>query len=72
MKSEIMRIKDVVRITGLSRTSIWRYIKNGSFPKPVSLGGPGSRCVGWYAREVQDYLENRPRKTGEEDKPEAA
>ena len=41
MQSEILRIKDVIKITQLSRTSIWRYVKSGSFPKPVALGGPG-------------------------------
>lgn len=65
MQFEILRIKDITRITGLSRTSIWRYIKSGSFPRPISLGGPGTRAVGWYASEVKDWLENRPRKTGE-------
>lgn len=72
MQSEILRIKDVIRITGLSRTTIWRYIKNGTFPKPISLGGPGSRCVGWYAHEIQAYLDSRPRKTGEVGKLQAA
>ena len=63
MQSEILRIKDIIRVTGLSRTSIWRYVKSGSFPEPVSLGGPGSRTTGWYASEVADWLETRPRKT---------
>ena len=72
MQSEILRIKDIMRVTGLSRTSIWRYIKTGSFPQPVALGGPGSRAVGWYACEVQHYLDSRPRKTGEVGKPQAA
>lgn len=72
MQPEILRIRDIIRVTGLSRTSIWRYIKTGSFPKPISLGVPGSRCVGWYAREVQEYLDSRPRKTGEVGKSQAA
>ena len=63
MQAEILRIKDIIRVTGLSRTSIWRYVKSGSFPKPVALGGPGSRSTGWYAREIAVWLENRPRKT---------
>ena len=62
MQPEILRIKDIIRVTGLSRTSLWRYVKSGSFPSPVALGGPGSRAVGWYAKEVTEWLENRPRK----------
>ena len=65
MQSEILRIKDVIKITQLSRTSIWRYSKSGSFPQPISLGGPGSRSTGWYASEVKDWLDSRPRKTSE-------
>ena len=63
MQAEILRIKDVIRVTRLSRTSIWRYIKTGSFPAPIALGGPGSRATGWHASEVKEWLENRPRKT---------
>ena len=63
METEIIRIKDIIKITGLSRTSIWRYIRKGSFPEPVALGGPGSRAVGWHASEVREWLDSRPRKT---------
>ena len=72
MQPEILRIKDVIKITRLSRTSIWRYVKSGAFPAPVSLGGPGSRIIGWHANEVKHWLENRPRKTGQVGRPHAA
>ena len=65
MQPEILRIADVIKMLRISRTTLWRYIKNGSFPSPLALGDEGSRCVGWYAREVKDWLDNRPRKTGE-------
>ena len=31
----ILRIPEVVRITGLSKTTIWRRVKSGDFPAPV-------------------------------------
>ncbi len=55
----ILRIKDVSDYTGLSRTTIWRREKNNEFPKRVSLG---VGAVGWYAHEVEEWLDSRERK----------
>ena len=59
----ILRLGDVTRLTGLSKATIYRQIHAGTFPRPVKLG---PRAVGWFANEVQDWLERRPR-TGVED-----
>lgn len=52
----IIRAKEVVKMTGLSRTTIWRLEKKGTFPKRVSLGA-GS--VGWRFSEVQSWMQQR-------------
>ena len=52
----ILRLPDVKRSTGLSRSTIYLRIAQGSFPKPVSLGG---RAVGWLEAEVQQWLQRR-------------
>ncbi len=52
----ILRLPDVKRSTGLSRSTIYLRITQGTFPKPVSLGG---RAVGWLEAEVQQWLERR-------------
>ena len=44
-------------MTGLSRTSIWRQVDRGTFPKPVKLG---PRAVGWRASDIEEWLRNRP------------
>ena len=44
----ILRLPDVKRSTGLSRSTIYLRIAQGTFPKPVSLGG---RAVGWLEAE---------------------
>lgn len=49
----ILRLKDVISQTGLARSTIYKYIDAGSFPKPVPLGG---RSVGWVESEVQDWI----------------
>ena len=60
MQSKILRLPDVMQSTGLSKTSLWRRVRAGDFPKAVKLGGPGSRAVGWRASDVEAWLENRP------------
>ncbi|EOB7985627.1 TPA: AlpA family phage regulatory protein [Pseudomonas aeruginosa] len=40
----IIRLKEVVSSTGLARSTIYKLIGSGEFPKPVPLVG---RSVGW-------------------------
>jgi len=49
----IIRLKEVIDSTGLARSTIYKYVGEGVFPKPVSLG---DRCVGWVDSEVQDWI----------------
>ena len=37
----IMRLKDVIDTTGLARSTIYKYIAEGIFPKPVNLAPAG-------------------------------
>jgi prophage regulatory protein len=50
----ILRLPDVKRSTGLSRSTIYLRITQGTFPKPVSLGG---RAVGggWKLKSNSAY-----------------
>lgn len=52
----IIRLRDVMRCTGLSRSTIYKFIEQGIFPKSVSLGG---RAVGWVEEEVLDWVQAR-------------
>lgn len=49
----IIRLKDVMNSTGLARSTIYKYIDEGTFPKSVSLG---DRSVGWVEGEVHDWI----------------
>ncbi|MBE0625477.1 MAG: AlpA family transcriptional regulator [Burkholderiales bacterium] len=51
-----LRRKQVETRTGLSRSTIYQYIKDGVFPKPVLLG---PRAVGWLESEVSDWIAER-------------
>ena len=56
----IMRIPEVVQVTGLSRTTIWRRVKSGDFPVPVRLGSLATRSIGWRESEIRRWIEGRP------------
>lgn len=47
------RIRDVVRITALTRTTLYRRIAAGRFPPPVHLGG---RVCAWSRTALQAWI----------------
>lgn len=49
----IIRLKEVIDCTGLGRSTIYKYIAEGTFPKPVSLG---DRSVAWVESEIHDWI----------------
>ncbi len=53
MTTAILRLPSVKARTGLSRSTIYLRISEGSFPKSVSLG---SRAVGWVEAEIDEWL----------------
>jgi prophage regulatory protein len=52
----ILRLPAVKTRTGLSRSTIYLRVSQGTFPRPVGLGG---RAVGWLEEEVQSWLAER-------------
>ena len=54
--SKIIRLSSVIDQTGLSRSSIYKFIQDESFPKQIPLG---ERAVGWVKSEVDDWVAAR-------------
>ena len=52
----ILRRKQVELRTGSPRSTLYRWIAAGAFPRQVRLG---SRSVGWLEHEVSDWLAQR-------------
>ncbi len=52
----ILRMKTVIEITGLARSTVYKYVAEGIFPKPLALGG---RSVGWLESEVHSWIQSR-------------
>ena len=51
-----IRLREVKRVTGLSRSSIYERMKAGDFPKNYGLG---ARSRGWKASEIDHWMQSR-------------
>lgn len=56
MKEEILRLREVLRITGLGRSSLYAKVARSEFPPPIKLG---ERAAGWLASEVSNWIQAR-------------
>ena len=52
----MIRLPQVMQMTGLRRSSIYNRVKEGIFPRQISLGG---KAVAWIEGEVQGWLTDR-------------
>ncbi|WP_229624145.1 AlpA family transcriptional regulator [Vibrio parahaemolyticus] len=52
----LIRLKEVMNICGLGRSSIYKFMEDGRFPKSVSLG---DRAVAWVETEVEEWIEQK-------------
>lgn len=57
--AKIMRLPEVLAVTGLKRSSIYAFIKKSNFPSPVPLG---EKAVGWLESEILDWINQRAAK----------
>ena len=53
MATSIVRLSDVKHRTGLSRSTIYARIAEGTFPEQIPLGG---RAVGWLDSEIDQWI----------------
>ena len=59
----IVRLAEVTRLTGISRSSIYRLMELGEFPQRVRLG---VKAVGWRENEVEAWIAARTAVRGNE------
>lgn len=52
----ILRLPKVQERVGLSRSTLYAKIKDGTFPAGIKLG-TGARAVGWLESDVNAWLE---------------
>ncbi|EOS8554174.1 AlpA family transcriptional regulator [Vibrio vulnificus] len=51
-----LRLNDVIAATGLSRSTIYKFMDEEVFPKTIPLGG---RAVAWLESEIEEWMEQR-------------
>ena len=54
MNHKILRLPEVKTITGISRSNIYLKMAEGTFPKPIKLGG--QRAIGWLEHEIDEWV----------------
>jgi prophage regulatory protein len=53
-KLRLLRMTDVIKLTGLPKSTIYLKIKNKEFPDQVSIG---ARSVAWVETEINEWIE---------------
>ena len=57
-EQRMLRLRSVILMTSLSKSTLYRLIKQGHFPQPLRLT---QRAVRWRREEVDEWLSHRPR-----------
>lgn len=53
----LLRLRDVMKMTTLGSTTIYRKMDAGEFPRPLNLGG---NVVRWKMSDVQRWISGLP------------
>ena len=48
-----LRLSQVLSIIPLGKTSWWKGVKTGRFPKPIKLS---TRCTAWRAEDIHELI----------------
>jgi prophage regulatory protein len=51
---QFIKLADVIKLTGLSRSSIYRGMRQGVFPVTIQIG---ARAVAWNYADVREWME---------------
>ena len=61
----LIRIRDVMKLVGLSKSHIYFLAAQGKFPKSISLV-PGGTSVAWLESEIEDFINQQIKARGQE------
>ncbi len=54
--NQLSRIKDVSKLTTLGKSTIWLWVSQGKFPKPISLS---TTIKVWRSKDIQEWLDSQ-------------
>ena len=52
----LLRIKDVVKKTSIGKSTIWEWVKEEKFPKPIKLS---ERISVWRESDIDEWIESK-------------
>lgn len=55
-ENSILRLPAVMKLTGLGRSTIYLYMKQGLFPQNVQIT---HRAVGWFYTDIVEWINER-------------
>ena len=55
-EARFLRLPEVKEMTAISRSSIYRQIAAGTFPKQIQIG---SNQVVWVTHQIEDWIDSR-------------
>ena len=53
---KVYRMKELVMLLGVSKETIYYWIRKGSFPRPIKLG---TRISGWLGEDILKWIDER-------------
>ncbi|MFA9459909.1 helix-turn-helix transcriptional regulator [Thiohalorhabdus sp. Cl-TMA] len=56
-EKRVLRLREVSDRYGLSRSTVYRLMGQGKFPKPIQLG---PQAVAWRVEDLEEWLASRP------------
>ena len=56
MKNIFLRISDVTKVTGFSRSQMYSLMRKGLFPRQVQIG---PKSVAWLDSETSEWIKER-------------
>ncbi|GAB3108264.1 AlpA family transcriptional regulator [Aestuariicella hydrocarbonica] len=56
MTKKIIRLPEVLEKTGLSRSTVYSAISEGTFPRQIHMG---RRCTGWLSSEIDEWIDHQ-------------
>lgn len=59
MTNKICRLPEVLGLTGLCRSSLYKALAAKEFPEPVKLG---KRAVGWLETDLVAWVQSRQKR----------
>jgi prophage regulatory protein len=52
---KMLRMKQVLEIVPVSKSTVWQWVKDGKFPVPSRWG---NRCTVWSLDEIHKFMED--------------